>query len=254
MGCCVTWNPGAASERLQGGGCHILEELLADDWKHLEGVSSHMAAANKEQPARVMRTKLSWWEDGPATGCASRSPYGTTKERVAVWDSVAVCVQQQLLLHKGIRIPTFGSFDIVFKEIRAKEGTLVVQWPAFRLARNLLDVHSLTGDEELLTGHKEVEPLKYTEVASTASVSRHRVETCICSTTSLISHCLRNGENVAFVLKDIGVLFLEGARVQMKFYYDFLEKVCGKASLETAVFKVPWLLDMVVSRVAAVAP
>lgn len=68
----MTWNPGAASERLQGGGCHILEELLANDWKHLEGMSSHVAVANKEQHACVMRTKMSWWEDGPATGCGSQ--------------------------------------------------------------------------------------------------------------------------------------------------------------------------------------
>nr|ADT65176.1 hypothetical protein [Meleagris gallopavo] len=212
-----------------------------------------MAGANKERSARVIRKKISFWEDGPATERASRSPDVTAKERVAVWDAVAVCVQQQLLLHKGVRIPTFGSFDIVSKQIKTKDETLVVKWPAFRLARNLLDVHGLMGDEEFLPGRKEAETLKYTEVAAAASVSRQRGEICICGTTSLVSRCLKKGENVAFVLKDIGVLILEGARVQMKFYYDFLEKVCGKANLETAVFKVPWLLDMVVSRVAAAA-
>ncbi|XP_040550292.2 coiled-coil domain-containing protein 81-like [Gallus gallus] len=190
-----------------------------------------MAGANKERSARVMRTKINFWEDGPAMERASRSPDVTAKERVAVWEAVAVCVQQHLLLHKGIRIPTFGSFHIVSKQIKAKDGTLVVQWPAFCLARNLLGVHNLTGDEEFLPGHKEAESLKYTEVAAAAS----------------------ERENIAFVLKDIGVLLIEGAQVQMKFYYDFLEKVCGKVNLETAVFKVPWLLDMVVSRVAAVA-
>ncbi|POI22775.1 hypothetical protein CIB84_013477, partial [Bambusicola thoracicus] len=108
--------------------------------------------------------------------------------------------------------PTFGSFYIVSKQIKAKDGTLVVQWPAFLLARNLLDVHSLTG-------HKEEEPLKYTEeVAAAASVSQQRGEACVCGTTSLISHRLRNGENIAFILKDTGVLLIERARVQMKFY------------------------------------
>ncbi|XP_021238677.1 coiled-coil domain-containing protein 81-like [Numida meleagris] len=224
-----------------------------------------MAGANKERSARVMRTNISFWEDGPTTERASRSPEVTAKdaecdllflcpaERVAVWDAVAVCVQQHLRLHKGVRIPTFGSFDIVSKRIKTEDGTLTVQWPAFRPARNLVDIHNLAGDEEFLPGHKEVEPLKYSEVAAAASVSRQTGKACICGTTSLISRCLRKGENVAFVLKDIGVLFLEGTQVQMKFYYDFLERICGKVTLETAVFKVPWLLDMVVSRVAAVA-
>ncbi|XP_072214837.1 uncharacterized protein [Excalfactoria chinensis] len=39
----------------------------------------------------------------------------------------------------------------------------------------------------------------------------------------------------------------------MKFYYDFLERISGKEKLEKVVFQAPWLLDMVVSRVAAVA-
>lgn len=170
-GCSVTRHPGAVSKRLHGGGCCILKELLADDWKHLEGISSHMAGANKERSARVMRTKINFWEDGPAMERASRSPDVTAKgtgihshhralmrpgpgsewarastrtasglslfgardsgdpfhlpphscseavgvprsgrcsdllflcpaERVAVWEAVAVCVQQHLLLHK----------------------------------------------------------------------------------------------------------------------------------------------------------
>ncbi|XP_048785723.1 uncharacterized protein LOC125686110 isoform X3 [Lagopus muta] len=60
---------------------------------------------------------------------------------------------------------------------------------------------------------KEVEPLKYTEVAAAAS----------------------------------------GTGVQMKFYYDFLESINGKENLEKVVLKVPWLLDLVVSRVVAAA-
>lgn len=83
-----------------------------------------------------------------------------------------------------------------------------------------------------------MQPLKYTEVAAAASVTWQTGKACIFGTTSLVSHCLRKGENIAFVLKDIGVLLIEGAQVQMKFYYNFLEKVCGKVNLETAVFKV----------------
>ncbi|NXI73898.1 CCD81 protein, partial [Anseranas semipalmata] len=102
-------------------------------------------------------------------------------------------------------------------------------------------------------GHKELEPLKYAEVATAASVSWKKAEGCVRRTTSLISRCLGKGENIALVLRDVGVLLLEGTRVEMKFYYDFLEKLSGKENLEKAFFKVPHLMDMVVSPVTAVA-
>lgn len=94
-------------------------------------------------------------------------------------------------------------------------------------------------------GHKECELVQYTTVAEAASVSWEEAESCIRGTTSFMSHCLKKGENIALVLKDVGVLLIEGSRVQMKFYYDFLERLCGKENLEEAVFKVrvwgsPW--------------
>ncbi|KAF1614949.1 Coiled-coil domain-containing protein 81, partial [Eudyptes chrysolophus] len=102
-------------------------------------------------------------------------------------------------------------------------------------------------------GDKELEPLKYAKVATDASVSRRKAEGCILGVTSLLSHCLGKGENVALVLRDVGVLLIEGRRVQMKFYSDFLERITGKRIQEGATFKVPQLLDMVVSRMVPVA-
>ncbi|NWY51786.1 CCD81 protein, partial [Chionis minor] len=102
-------------------------------------------------------------------------------------------------------------------------------------------------------GNKEVEPLKYAKVAMATSVSRKKVEGCIQGTTSLLSQCLTKGENIALVLRDVGVLLIEGMRVEMKFFYNFLEAVSGKKNLEIAGCKVPELLDMVVSQVAPVA-
>ncbi|XP_032303005.1 uncharacterized protein LOC107319224 isoform X2 [Coturnix japonica] len=102
-------------------------------------------------------------------------------------------------------------------------------------------------------GHKVCELVQYATVAETASVSWEEAESCVRGITSLMAHCLQKGENVALVLKDVGVLLIEGTRVQMKFYYDFLERLCGKENLREAVFKIPRLLDMIVSRVAAVA-
>ncbi|XP_021237620.1 coiled-coil domain-containing protein 81-like isoform X2 [Numida meleagris] len=216
-------------------------------------MSSHTAVASAEHPAGMKRTKINFWKDGPTTERDYKMPEVTAKERVAVWDAVAVYVQQQLLLRKGVRIPTFGSFSVVAERIEAEDGTMIVQWPAFCLARSLADIRNLTDNKEYLPGHKEVEPLKFSEVAAAASVTWQTGKACVFGTTSLISHCLKKGENIAFVLKDIGVLVIEGTRVQMKFYYDFLERISGKENLEKVVFKVPWLLDTVVSRVAPVA-
>ena len=61
------------------------------------------------------------------------------------------------------------------------------------------------------------------------------MQKCIQSTVSLLSSCLRNGENVAVVLKDVGVLLIDGLTFQMKFYHDFLEKLSGKANFRRAV-------------------
>ena len=83
-----------------------------------------------------------------------------------------------------------------------------------------------------------MEPLKCAEVAAAASVSWQTGEACIYGTTSLVSHCLTKGENIAFVLKDIGVLLIDGTRVQMKYYRNFLERICGKEDLKIALSKV----------------
>lgn len=58
------------------------------------------------------------------------------------------------------------------------------------------------------------------------------MEGCIQGTMSLISRCLGKGENIALVLTDVGVLLIEGTKVQMKFYYEFLEVLSGKENLQ----------------------
>ncbi|NWZ30528.1 CCD81 protein, partial [Asarcornis scutulata] len=102
-------------------------------------------------------------------------------------------------------------------------------------------------------GHKELEPLKLPEVAANVYMSSQRVDSCIQGTVSLISRCVGKGENIALILKDMGVLIIEGTRVQMKFYYEFLEKLSGKENLQKALFKIPRLMDKVVSRVTPLA-
>ncbi|NWH83186.1 CCD81 protein, partial [Piaya cayana] len=105
---------------------------------------------------------------------------------------------------QGVRIPTLGSFDTVPQRIQVGHEAVTVQRPVFRLARNLVDDHNLVDDKDYLPGHKELEPLKYSKVATTACVSRQKVENCIQGTISFLSVCLWKGNNVALVLRDIG--------------------------------------------------
>lgn len=58
---------------------------------------------------------------------------------------------------------------------------------------------------------------------------------------SLLSQCLGMGEDVALVLRDIGVLLVERRKVWMRFYHSFLEAVAGKENLEKGIFKVSGL-------------
>ncbi|KAF1596378.1 Coiled-coil domain-containing protein 81, partial [Eudyptes moseleyi] len=107
-------------------------------------------------------------------------------------------------LLQGVRIPTLGSFDAVPQRIQAGDEAVIIQRPVFRLARNLVVVHNLMDDKDYLPGNKELEPLKYAKVATDASVSRRKVESCILGVMSLLSHCVGKGENVALVLRNVG--------------------------------------------------
>lgn len=64
------------------------------------------------------------------------------------------------------------------------------------------------------------------------------MECCILGTTSLLHHCLQKGASIAFVLRDVGVLLIEGSRVQMRFYLDFLDEVIGERIQDSAMLKV----------------
>ncbi|NWS23455.1 CCD81 protein, partial [Polioptila caerulea] len=98
-----------------------------------------------------------------------------------------------------------------------------------------------------------LDPLRTFAVAAGLGLPRRRVEGVLQATMSLLSRCLGTGEDVALVLRDIGVLLVERRRVRMRFYHDFLEAVAGKENLEKGVFKIQELLDMVVPRGVPVA-
>ncbi|XP_057274902.1 coiled-coil domain-containing protein 81-like [Pezoporus wallicus] len=174
-------------------------------------------------------------------------------ERATIWDAVSSYVREQLLQHKGVRIPSLGTLDVVQEKIQVGDELVTIHRPTFSLARNLALVHNLMGNKLYAPGNKELEPLKYSKVASSIPTSRQKVERCVQGTMSQLSYCLGKGETVALVLKDIGVLLIEGKRVEVRFYSHFLEELVGKRSLEKGGAKVPHLLDMGMSPSAPVA-
>ncbi|NXY80490.1 CCD81 protein, partial [Glareola pratincola] len=105
---------------------------------------------------------------------------------------------------QGVRIPSLGYFDTVLQRIQVGDEAVTIQSPMFHLAMNLAVGHNLMDDKAYLPGNKEVEPLAYTKVATAASVSRLKAESCIQGTVSLLSRCLGKGENIALVLRDVG--------------------------------------------------
>lgn len=87
-------------------------------------------------------------------------------------------------------------------------------------------------------GDKLLEPLRYAQIAAATFVSAKRVVGCIQATMSLFSRCIGKGRSVALILKDIGMLLIEGTQVQMKYYRDFLETMTGKDTLKEALLRV----------------
>lgn len=85
---------------------------------------------------------------------------------------------------------------------------------------------------------ENLDPLRTFAVAAVLGLPRCRVEGALQATMSLLSRCLGTGEDVALVLRGIGVLLVEHRKVRMRFYHDFLEAVSGKENLEKGVFKV----------------
>ncbi|POI19952.1 hypothetical protein CIB84_016302 [Bambusicola thoracicus] len=155
---------------------------------------------------------------------------------------------------QGVWISTFGTFDTVSKDIRTdSDGIVTLRWPVFHLSGNLIAMHNLKPRRGSLPAQRKVGPLMYSKVAAAASVTWQTAQAAIHSTMFMLSGCIKNGENVAVVLKDIGVLHIDGLTFQMKYYHDFLEKLSGKEKLRKALLKAPWLLDVVQSRAAPLA-
>ena len=92
-----------------------------------------------------------------------------------------------------------------------------------------------------------MEPLKCADLALDVVASRKTVKACIRETVHLFCHYSEKGENVAFVLKDIGMLIIQGKEVKMRFYKDFLKRLNGTDKLLKALLRVSFLLSRAAS-------
>ncbi|XP_015726408.1 coiled-coil domain-containing protein 81-like isoform X1 [Coturnix japonica] len=200
--------------------------------------------------ARGTGTQKIFWDTG---WVGPMVPPYTAAVRANVWDTVSAHVRQQLLQCKGIRIPTLGSFDTILERVQVGAGYLAVQRPVFYLARNLAEGHRLTVDMSYMPGNKVLQPMQQAQIAATTFVSSKRVVRCIQATMSLFSRCIAQGRNTALILRDIGMLLIEDAQVQMKYYCDFLEAMSGKVTLKGVLLRVPGVPGSVIPRSAAPA-
>lgn len=79
-----------------------------------------------------------------------------------------------LLFHaQGVRIPTLGSFDIIQKRIQAGDTAVILQWPVFHLATNLINTHHLVDSKGSLPGKAVDETL----LAARPGHTGHRLRT-----------------------------------------------------------------------------
>ncbi|NXY12284.1 CCD81 protein, partial [Pteruthius melanotis] len=135
-----------------------------------------------------------------------KSQISTSKSQNSTLGGKQIPKSQKFRL-QGVRIPTLGALDVVPWQAQVGDMEVTTRRPIFCLARNLVQCHNLMDDWEFQPGN--LDPLRTFAVAAVLGLPRRRVEGTLQTTMSLLSRCLGTGEDVALVLKDIGVLLVE---------------------------------------------
>ncbi|XP_064359988.1 coiled-coil domain-containing protein 81-like [Dromaius novaehollandiae] len=194
------------------------------------------------------------WDAGHGTRRGQGVPALPPQERLAIWEGVSDYIVWQLMLSQGVRIIRLGTFSVVREQVvGGKRGLLTVRRPMFHLSKNIAQVLGLSHDEAYAPGHKEMEPLKCARIASDMSVPRQTVEACVEETLREFCRCLKSGQNVAFVLKDVGMLVIQGTNVKMRFYKSLLQRLNGTEQRLAALLGMPEMRDSVLSRTKTAA-
>ncbi|XP_048795030.1 coiled-coil domain-containing protein 81-like [Lagopus muta] len=175
-------------------------------------------------------------------------------ELAKFWFSTSYYLGRQLALYQAVSIPELGAFTLVREHVVNQQNNVVlVERPVFHLAKALAQDHDLRYDYIDVAGHDEYQQLPYDEIASETGISEGAARLCVQRTVCQFSACIGKRQNVAFVWWDVGMLLIEGKRVQMKFYEDFLGKLSGTAEVLQALLGMPEMSKAVISRNACAA-
>ncbi|XP_032298480.1 uncharacterized protein LOC116652929 [Coturnix japonica] len=182
-----------------------------------------------------------------------RSPPTTKKlresELARIWSSASYYLGEQLALYQAVSIPGLGTFTVIRELVASQQNnTVAVHRPVFLLAKALAQDNDLQYD---FIDDAEPDPyyeLPYDEIASENGIYEDEAQLCVERTLCLFSACIGKRQNVAFIWRDVGMLLIEGRRVQMKFYEDFLGKLNGTADKLQALLGMPEMSKLVISR------
>ncbi|NWU69235.1 CCD81 protein, partial [Pterocles burchelli] len=131
---------------------------------------------------------------------------------------------------QSVLMTGLGTFAMVQECVQCKEEMYVARRPVFQLDIDVLCLQELTHPTVAIPGDVKIKPLNYKWLSRATSFPRHVVEGCVQETILLYSFQLRNGQRLAFVFKDIGVLSCKDGVLCMRFYYDCVTRLEGKAS------------------------
>ncbi|XP_071659107.1 coiled-coil domain-containing protein 81-like [Patagioenas fasciata] len=152
-------------------------------------------------------------------------------------------------LFQAVRIPGIGTFAVVRKRVALSEQDLViVERPVFRPEKAVVQDHELRYGCKDFPGHQDFEQLPYAEIASENAVSEGTVQLYMERTTHLFHACVENGQNVAIIWRDVGMLIVQGKDMKMRFYLHFLERLNGTGKMLQALLEMPEMRDSVISR------
>ncbi|OXB54444.1 hypothetical protein ASZ78_003579, partial [Callipepla squamata] len=166
-----------------------------------------------------------------------------------IWSSASYYLGQQLALYQAVHIPGLGSFTVVRENVVSQQkGLVVVDRPVFHLAKVLAQDHDLLYDSIDVPGHDWFRQLPYARIASENGISEGAAQLCVERTVCQFGACIHKSCSIAFIWWDVGMLLIEGRRVQMRFFEDYLGKLNGTTDALQALLAMPEMSKSVMSR------
>ncbi|XP_058519688.1 coiled-coil domain-containing protein 81 [Ochotona princeps] len=175
-------------------------------------------------------------------------PSLSQEEVSIIWGSVSEFVERQLIMHKGVQMPGFGTFTFMRQKLDIGNNKFIlIQRPVFIMAEKLVQTHGLKQNKIHTPGDIPVVPLNFVMISLGGPFSRDTVEGCVKETLLYLSRIISIKQNVEFTFKGIGVLVIRDSKVKMRFYKDFLCTMDGSGTLMKALANRPGTMDSVLS-------